>query len=105
MISPANDVLEKVLPADGGMMKAIIFDLDGTRVQTEALKAKSYAKAVVTLRPNSFEEEEVVEAFKEVVGLLRREVAKSLLGCFGLAEEAKREMKAFRVPTPWQAFV
>lgn len=33
------------------MIKAIIFDLDGTLVQTEALKAASYARAAVELRP------------------------------------------------------
>ena len=87
------------------MMKAIIFDLDGTLVQTETLKAESYAKAAIALRPNSLEKGEVIEAFKDVVGLSRSEVAKRLLRRFGLEEAAKREMKAFKVPTPWQAFV
>lgn len=87
------------------MMKAIIFDLDGTLVQTETLKAESYAKAAVSLYPNALEEREVIEAFKEVVGLSRSEVAKGLLRRFGLKEAAAGEMKAFNVPTPWQAFV
>lgn len=87
------------------MMKAIIFDLDGTLVQTETLKAESYAKAATALRPHSFEEEEVIEAFKEMVGLSRSEVAKALLERFDLEKAAKRKMKAFNVPTPWQAFV
>lgn len=86
-------------------MKAIIFDLDGTLVQTEILKASSYAKAATALRPGSFEEDEVIEAFKEVVGLSRSEVAKALLKRFGLENAAKSRMKAFSVPTPWQAFV
>ena len=60
-------------------MKAIIFDLDGTLVQTEILKASSYAKAATALRPGSLEEDEVIEAFKEVVGLSRSEVAKAIL--------------------------
>ena len=58
---PANGVLEKVLGVGGGMIKAIIFDLDGTLVQTETLKAESYAKAAVFLCPNSAEEREVIE--------------------------------------------
>jgi beta-phosphoglucomutase-like phosphatase (HAD superfamily) len=33
------------------MIKAMIFDLDGTLVQTEKLKALSYAKAAVALCP------------------------------------------------------
>ena len=87
------------------MMKAIIFDLDGTLVQTETLKAESYAKAAIALRPNSLEEGDVIEAFKEVVGFSRSEVAKTLLERFSLEEAAKRKMRAFNVPTPWQAFV
>jgi beta-phosphoglucomutase-like phosphatase (HAD superfamily) len=43
------------------VIKAIIFDLDGTLVQTEALKAASYAGAAVELRPDTFSEEEVIE--------------------------------------------
>ena len=54
------------------MIKAIIFDLDGTLVQTEALKAASYARAAVELKPDTFSEEEVIEAFKDVVGPLQK---------------------------------
>lgn len=35
------------------IMKAVIFDLDGTLVQTEILKAKSYARAAASLCPHS----------------------------------------------------
>ena len=38
------------------MIQAMIFDLDGTLVQTEKLKALSYAKAAVQLCPYSLEE-------------------------------------------------
>lgn len=86
------------------MIKALIFDLDGTLVQTEALKAKSYAKAAVELNP-SLSEEEVVEGFKEYVGLSRKEVAKGLLGKFDLTEAASKRMKEFDVAKPWQAYV
>ena len=87
------------------MIKAIIFDLDGTLVQTEALKAASYARAAVELRPDRFSEQEVIEAFKDVVGLSRRKVARGLMERFGLEESAGARMGAFQVPTPWQAFV
>jgi len=50
----------------------MIFDLDGTLVQTERLKALSYARAAVELCPHAISEAEVVEAFKDVVGLPRR---------------------------------
>jgi beta-phosphoglucomutase len=87
------------------MIRAMVFDLDGTLVQTERLKAISYAKAVMDLCPNTVEEAEVVEAFKEVVGLPRREVARSLIARFNLEQRAREKMNEFGVDIPWQAFV
>ena len=50
------------------MIKAIIFDLDGTLVQSEKLKALSYAIAVQRLRGLAEPEPRAVEAYKEIVG-------------------------------------
>ena len=86
------------------MIKAFIFDLDGTLVQTEVLKAESYAKAAVELRPE-LTEAEVMEGFKEFVGLSRKEVAEGLLHKFGLKDAASKRMKDFKVTQPWQAYV
>lgn len=87
------------------MIQAMIFDLDGTLVQTERLKAISYARAAVALCPYDLDEAEVVEAFKEVVGRSRREVARSLVERFNLAPKAKARMAEFGVDRPWQAYV
>jgi HAD superfamily hydrolase (TIGR01549 family) len=87
------------------VIRAVIFDLDGTLVQTEKLKAISYARAAVQLRPRDVSEAEVIEAFKDVVGLSRREVAVALVERFGLEEAARSRMAEFRVSAPWQAFV
>ena len=87
------------------MIKAMIFDLDGTLVQTERLKAISYARAAVELCPHDLNEGDVVEAFKNVVGLSRREVATALLEQFDLTERARERMSEFGVSAPWQAFV
>ena len=86
------------------MIRAVIFDLDGTLVETEELKALSYARAAVELRPE-LNEEEVVEAFKDVVGLSRQEVAMALLQRFGLEAAARARMAEFGVSAPWQAYV
>jgi beta-phosphoglucomutase len=87
------------------MIRAMIFDLDGTLVQTERLKALSYARASVELCPRQISEAEVVEAFKEVVGLSRQEVAAALVERFGLEDAARGRMAEFGVTSPWQAFV
>ena len=87
------------------MIEAMIFDLDGTLVQTERLKAISYARAAVKLCPYSIKEEQVIEAFKDVVGLSRQEVAIALVDRFNLGEKATDRMSEFGVSTPWQAYI
>ena len=82
-----------------------IFDLDGTLVQTERLKALSYARAAVELCPRDIAESKVLDAFKDLVGLSRREVAQALVERFDLEETARARMAEFGVSSPWQAFV
>lgn len=86
------------------MVRAMVFDLDGTLVQTETLKAISYARAAIALCPQEISEEMVVEAFKDVVGLSRREVSQALVSRFNLEESARARMGDFGVSAPWQAF-
>ena len=66
------------------MIQAMIFDLDGTLAQTEKLKALSCAQAAVHMCPYTLQENEVIEAFKDVAGLSRREVAAALMDRFNL---------------------
>ena len=86
------------------MIRAFVFDLDGTLVETEELKALSYARAAVELRPD-LDEAEVVEAFKDLVGRSRQEVATGLVQRFQLEDAAHARMSEFGVETPWQAYV
>lgn len=86
------------------MIRAFVFDLDGTLVETEELKALSYARAAAELRPE-LNERKVLEAFKDLVGLSRQEVAVGLMLRFGLEGLARERMKEFGVGTPWQAYV
>jgi len=83
----------------------MIFDLDGTLVQTERLKALSYARAVVELCPHEVGESQVIEEFKQVVGLARHEVAQALVNKFDLEDKAAGRMAEFGVSTAWQAFI
>jgi beta-phosphoglucomutase len=60
-------------------IKAIIFDLDGTLVQTEILKAHAYGKAMEQLSNGNITEKDVVISFGELVGLSRNEIAEKLI--------------------------
>jgi HAD superfamily hydrolase (TIGR01509 family) len=86
-------------------INAFVFDLDGTLVQTERLKARSYAKAAVELCPDSITEEAVVEAYKDVVGESRKTVATTLMERFDLEAASAERMTDVDVDAPWQAFV
>lgn len=76
------------------MIRAALFDLDGTLVQTEKLKAISYARAAVAFRP-ALATETVYAAFGDVVGRSRQEVATALVERFalGVSWEAYAEQR------------
>ena len=84
------------------MIRAVIFDLDGTLIQTEKLKARAYALAAVELKPGFFTEQEAFDAFRDFVGGSREEVSKGLLNQFGLEEAARARMPEFSASEPWQ---
>lgn len=69
------------------MIKVIIFDLDGTLIQTEVLKARSYARAIHRLTKNTVPEEKVLAGFSKFVGLSRMEVV------LGLTNDFQEELK------------
>jgi hypothetical protein len=69
------------LPGGADVIRAFVFDLDGTLVETEEL---SCARAATELCPDLFEGE-VVAAFGDLVGLSRREVAVGLNSAGDLA--------------------
>jgi beta-phosphoglucomutase-like phosphatase (HAD superfamily) len=86
------------------MIRAMIFDLDGTLVKTEWLKSISYAKAVQTLSPVPVTVEEVQAAFAEVVGRSREEVSTALLERFELEDAARARLAdEAGAQYPWQA--
>jgi beta-phosphoglucomutase len=84
------------------VIRAFVFDLDGTLVETEKLKALSYARAATELR-HELDEREVAAAFEDFVGLSRQEVAVGLMGRFGLEQAALARAGDFE--SPWQAYV
>jgi beta-phosphoglucomutase len=83
----------------------VIFDLDGTLVQTESLKAESYARAAAELRPGAVDPLAVIAAYDQCIGLSRNEVGQMLLDRFGLAEAAGARERSLDVSSPLAAFL
>ena len=61
------------------MIKAIIFDLDGTLVKTERLKAISYGLAANDLEPGKDHRAQALLAFAETVGRFTHTLAQYML--------------------------
>jgi beta-phosphoglucomutase len=86
------------------VIRAVIFDLDGTLLGTERLKAKSYARAAIQLKPGYFTEAEATAAFSDFVGGSREEVSQGMLQRFELEDSARSRMKEFSASEPWQVY-
>src|SRR5687768_5761712 len=77
------------------MISAVLFDMDGTLLETEELKALSYARTAVELRPEHVGLADVLAAFGDLVGLSREEVASVLMRRLGLEGAAREHMHEF----------
>lgn len=86
------------------MIQTILFDFDGTLVNTEHLKAVSYASAASELDP-TIRESDVLNAYKELVGLTREAIGAALVARFNLAQAAGGRMNAYAVKEPEDAYI
>ncbi len=86
------------------MIAALIFDLDDTLVQTERLKALSYARAARELRAE-LREDDVIAGFSDVVGAARNEVAMALMQRFNLDAAASARLSLLGLSHPWQVLL
>ena len=84
------------------MISAIIFDLDGTLVQSEKLKAQSYAIAVQRMRDLSEPEAQAIEAYREIVGSAREVATRHIIESLGLESELRPLMAQHGASEPWE---
>ncbi len=87
------------------MIEAIIFDMDGTLVQTEPLKALSHAHAVMELSLVPVTEERVLEASQDLYGISEPLTAQTLIQRFELEHAIRQRLHEFGVHSPVDAFL
>jgi putative hydrolase of the HAD superfamily len=86
------------------MIKAFIFDLDGTLVQTEPMKNLAYVQAARELSMDNLNETELLQACTELIGVPAPETAMELVQRFGLEKAARARLAEFGADSPWQVF-
>ena len=84
------------------MISAIMFDLDGTLVQSERLKALSYAMAAQRLRGLSEPDPRAIEAYREIVGAARDVASRHILDSLKLEPDVRPLMSRYGVTEPWE---
>ncbi len=84
------------------MISAIMFDLDGTLVQSEKLKALSYAMAVQRIRRLAEPENRAIEAYREIVGAARDVASRHVMESLELEPELLALTADFGVSEPWE---
>ncbi|MCH8191415.1 MAG: HAD family hydrolase [Chloroflexi bacterium] len=85
------------------MIEAILFDLDGTLVQTEKLKAQSYAVAVQRIRGLPEPDDRAIEAYREIVGASRDVASRHVMNRLDLEADLRPLVAERGVSEPWEA--
>ena len=83
------------------MINAIIFDLDGTLVQTEKLKAFSYATAAQQILGLSEPDPRAIEAYREIVGAAREVASRHIMDQLELETTLTTMKSENGVSEPW----
>jgi beta-phosphoglucomutase len=84
------------------MIRAVVFDLDGTLVQTEKLKALSYAVAVQKLLDLPEPEPRAIEAYRTVIGSAREAASRYVMEQLSLGTKLRPLMQQHGVSQPWE---
>ena len=82
------------------MIQAIVFDLDGTLVQSEKLKAQAYAMAVQSLRGLSEPDPRAIEAYRTIVGASREVAAQFVMDQLDLEPDLRPLMAEYGASEP-----
>ena len=84
------------------MISAIMFDLDGTLVQSEKLKAHAYAMAAQRLLGLPEPDSRAIEAYREIVGSARDVASRHVMESLGLETQIRPLMAQHGATEPWE---
>ena len=84
------------------MIRSIMFDLDGTLVQSEKLKALSYAIAVQRIRGLPEPDARAIEAYREIVGAARDVASRHIIDSLGLESDLRPMIDQYSASEPWE---
>jgi beta-phosphoglucomutase len=84
------------------VIRAMMFDLDGTLVQSEKLKSLSYAIAVQQVRGLLEPDARTIEVYREMVGADRDVVSRHIMEGLGLEPDLRPLMARHGVTEPWR---
>ncbi len=84
------------------MIRAIMFDLDGTLIQSEKLKALSYAIAVQQLRGLPEPDARAIEAYRDIVGASRDVASRHVMDSLDLESDMQPLIEEYGVSAPWE---
>ena len=79
-----------------------MFDLDGTLVQSEKLKALSYAMAAQRLRQLAEPDNRAIEAYREIVGSARDIASRHIMNTLDLEGELGALTADYGLSEPWE---
>ena len=85
------------------MIRALIFDMDGTLVDTEGLKARAYTDVVHTLLGKSDMEQRVTAIYGRFVGLTDDGLARGLVNQLDMGASLEPAVAQYGVSEPWEA--
>ncbi len=83
------------------MIRAFLFDLDGTLVQTEKMKAQDYAIAVQHLKGLDQPDQRAIKAYQEIVGATQEAASRHIIEKLDLGNDLKPLMQQYGAETPW----
>ena len=82
------------------MISAVIFDLDGTLIKSERLKACCYHRAIQNLGRTDVTLDQVIELYQQVVGQTRQVVSHHIMGALALQDALVPLMAQYGVDEP-----